>query len=107
MTTFLRIAKGLAVVTCAWAALFATSSIPVWYSNRDLETIGRLLYCGLPIPWRYVAPGMAWAQFAWWPLPLDLAFWAFLSCLLFRVRRWPNRALCMLLAEAPLCVLLF
>ena len=106
MTAFLRIAKGLAVMSCAWAALFATATIPVWYSDRHLETIGRLLYCGLPIPWRRIAPGMAWSQFAYWAIPLDIAFWAFLTCRLFRVHRWRSCVLCLLLAEVPLCVLL-
>lgn len=100
------LAKGCLAVLGAWFALLATARVPVAFSDRAVDTVGRIHHCGLPIPWRTVAPGLAWADVSWWALPVDIAFWTLLSCFLFRVRTWSGRALCLALAEAALLVFL-
>ena len=98
------LAKGGMAVLCAGGALLATACIPVAFSDRELATIGRVHHCGLPLPWRAVAPGLAWPVISWWALSINLAFWTLVSCLLFRVRTWKGRALCLALAEVVLGV---
>lgn len=102
-------ARGMAAVVCAWVAFWYAASFPVGHSDKEIETIGRITYCGLPFPWRSSADGWSimysWGSAQHWLLPVNLAFWTALSCLLWQVR--PRRAFfaCMAVAEAP--VLLF
>ena len=99
----------MAAVVCAWVAFWYAASIPVGHSDKEIETIGRITYCGLPFPWLTHARGLSlldsWGSAQYWLLPVNLAFWTALSCLLWRVR--PRRAFfaCMAVAEVP--VLLF
>lgn len=92
-------------------ALFAvTLKIPVSHSDAGIDTIGRVQDCGFPFPWIQYAPGLSIAQSldssTIWLLPVNLAFWTVLSALLFRLRTLRRFALCLLLAQAPLLMLL-
>ena len=100
-----RWARGMAVVACAWVAFWYASSIPMCHSDKEEATIGRITYCGFPFPWRANAPGLSimysWGSAKHWLLPVNLAFWTVLSCLLWRVKSCRGWFWCMAVAEAP------
>ncbi len=80
--------------------------IPVFYSDKDIDTIGRTCTYGLPIPWTRVTvedPIMPTAVYEkCWLLPLNLAFCVVISCFLFRIKTFRGFLACMFLAQLPL-----
>lgn len=102
-------ARGMAAVICSWVVFGYALSIPIWHSDKEIATIGRMTYCGLPIPWVVHAPGLSmmdsWVSAKYWLLPVNLVFWTVLSCLLWRVRTRRAFSVCMIVSEVP--ILLF
>ena len=98
------------------AALFAfivflyTKRIPVSHSDEELDTMGRMYSCGVPIPWMHFYEGDsimgAITSAKFWLLPFNLAFWVIISCTLFRVKTLRGFLVCMALAQLPLALFL-
>ena len=44
-----------------WVLMIVTMKIPVWFSDAEIETVGRIVYYGLPIP-HGVSPGYSVMQ---------------------------------------------
>ena len=91
--------------------LFAvTLKIPVSHSDAEIDTVGRISYCGFPLPCIQYADGISIMQSLGsakvWLLHVNLAFWTVLSALLFRLRTLRHFILCLALAQAPLLLLL-
>lgn len=87
-----------------------TLKIPISHSDAESATIGRIQNCGFPFQWIQHAPGMSISQSLGsakvWLLPVNLAFWVLVSCLLFRLRTLRGFTACMAIAQAPLLLLL-
>ena len=93
-------------ILAGWTALCLTSQIPVWYSDRELSTVGRITHYGLPLPWIDRAEGysipytLGHARFGF--MTINLAFWTLLGCLAFRVTSKTHIVICILIALLPL-----
>ena len=60
-----------------WVLMIVTMKIPVGFSDAEIETVGRIVYYGLPIP-HGVSPGYSvmqcWGR-AMITLPFNVLFW--------------------------------
>lgn len=87
-----------------------TLKMPISHSDAEHATIGRIQHCGFPFPWIRYAPGISISQSLGnakdWLLPVNLAFWVLVACLLFRLRTLRGCAACMAIAQATLWLLL-
>ena len=106
------IGKVILAVIAGWVLTVLMMRVPVGYSDAEVETIGRIYYCGLPIP-HAVCTGwtIVYGFFnALRTLPFNLLFWTtallFLLCLKHR-HRFLTLLLCALLAQCAIMALLF
>ena len=104
----------------AWRMVFAvllalllfsvTLKVEAWHSDAEIDTVGRISYCGFPLPWIQYADGISIMQSLGsakiWLLHVNLAFWTLLAALLFRLRTLRRFILCLALAQVPLLLFL-
>ena len=96
-----------------WVLMIVTMKIPVGFSDAEIETVGRIVYYGLPIP-HGVSPGYSvmqcWGR-AMITLPFNVLFWTaaldWLLCRKVGKGRWKHLIAVELIQVAIIAVLAF
>ena len=72
-----------------WVLMLVMLKVPVGFSDAEIETVGRIVYYGLPIP-HGVSPGYSvmqcWGR-AMITLPFNVLFWT-AAWIAFSAARW-------------------
>lgn len=87
-----------------------TLKLPLAFSDAHKATIGRITYCGFPIPWIGYADGLSIMQTLGrahdWILPINLMLHVVAICYLLKVRTWWKIVICVAISPFPLLLAL-
>jgi len=83
----------MAILACVLATIvtLVTARFPLYYTDAEAETVGRITYYGWPLPWLAVAPGysLMYGLQGMWKIPINWCLWLMFCVWLcgFRTKR--------------------